>query len=347
MGCVSGQETLETGFLETITDYSNTSLIRVIQPDYKAFIPPVAIRRMSTGVKNSTVASAVALKEADVNELQGIITGTGMGCIQDSEKFLDKLINYDEEYLTPISFIQSTHNTVAGQIALNLKSKAYNYTYVHVGSSFQSALLDGLMQVTESNNDKILVGGVDEIGEHSLMLFKLIGLYKKKEEPTYDIFKSQTGGGVAGEGAAFFVLEKDKKPNSYAELIDVTVRNRVNKEDLNAFVSHFLDAHNTTIQDIDVLMLGNNGDVNFDHYYTEMASFFPSSETIFYKHLFGEFHTVPAISVWLSANILKQQSIPDVLYREGKSSKNKPIKKVLIYNQFRGKGHSLILLENV
>lgn len=347
VGCVSGQETLDSGFLESITDYSNTSLIRAIRPDYKAFIPPAAIRRMSTGVKNSTVASAIALKEAGAEELQGIITGTGMGCIQDSEKFLDKLINYDEEYLTPTSFIQSTHNTVAGQIALNLKSKAYNFTYVHVGSSFQSALLDGLMQIAESDKDKILVGGVDEIGEHSLMLFKLIGLYKKKEESTYDIFQSQTGGGVAGEGAAFFVLSKEKKSNSYAELIDVTVRNSVDKEELNAFVSHFLEAHNTDIQDIDALMLGNNGDVDYDHYYSEMASIFPSSETIFYKHLFGEFHTAPAISVWLSANILKQQSIPDVLYKKEKSSNNKPIKKMLLYNQFRGKGHSLILLQNV
>lgn len=347
IGCVSGQESLDADFLESIKDYSNSSLITAVRPDYKSFISPAAIRRMSTGVKNSIVASTLAMKDADVNALQGIITGTGMGCIQDSEKFLGNLISFDEEYLTPTSFIQSTHNTVAGQIALNLKSKAYNFTYVHVGSSFQSALLDGLMQVTDDNKDNILVGGVDEIGAHSLMLFRLIGLYKKEGEETYDIFKSKTKGGVSGEGAAFFVLGNEKKSNSYAELIDVSVRNSIEKEQLNDFVSQFLAFHDTKIEDIDALMLGNNGDVEYDDYYTEMESLFPTSEPIFFKHLFGEFHTAPAISVWLSAKILKQQTIPNVLYRVGEKFKKRPIKKVLIYNQFRGKGHSLILLENV
>lgn len=347
MGCVSGQETIDTGFLESIKDYSNSPLITALRPDYKSFIPPAAIRRMSTGVKNSTVASAIALKEANVDELHGIITGTGMGCIQDSEKFLGNLINHDEEYLTPTSFIQSTHNTVAGQIALNLKSKAYNFTYVHVGSSFQSALLDGLMQITGDNKDNILVGGVDEIGKHSLMLFRLIEIYKDEGEETYNIFKSKTRGGVSGEGAAFFVLGNKKRPNSYAELVDVTVRNTIEKDQLNAFVSHFLKSQDMKIEDIDVLMLGNNGDIDYDHYYTEMESFFPLSEPIFYKHLFGEFHTAPAISVWLGSKILKQQTIPSVMFKNGKEFEKKPLKNVLIYNQFRGKDHSLILLKNV
>ena len=347
MGCVSGQETSGSSFLESIKDYSDSSVIYAIKPDYKAFIPPAAIRRMSTGVKNSVVASSIALKEAGVNELQGIITGTGMGCIQDSEKFLGNLIDYDEEYLTPTSFIQSTHNTVAGQIALNLKSKAYNFTYVHVGSSFQSALLDGLMQVTEDDKDNILVGGVDEIADHSLMLFQLIGLYKKEGEETYNIFDSKTKGGVLGEGAAFFVLGKEEESNSYAELIDVTVKNCIEEDQLNGFVSQFLASHNTKMEDIDVLILGNNGDVEHDHYYTEMEALFPSSDAVFYKHLFGEFHTVPAISVWIAAKILKLQTIPNELYRSGEKFQKKAMKKVLIYNQFRGKDHSLILLQNV
>src|SRR5690554_822678 len=92
MGCISGQNTFEGDFLENPIDYSKTNIIHVVKPDYKAFIPPAAIRRMSSGVKNSIVASTLAMDEAQVKELDGIITGTGMGCIQDSEKFLDKLI---------------------------------------------------------------------------------------------------------------------------------------------------------------------------------------------------------------------------------------------------------------
>ena len=49
--------------------------------------------------------------------------------------------------LTPTSFIQSTHNTVGGQIALGLECKGYNFTYVHASISFESALLDAQLQL--------------------------------------------------------------------------------------------------------------------------------------------------------------------------------------------------------
>src|SRR5690554_6136037 len=164
MGCISVQNTFEGDFLEHPIVYSDTNKIYAVKPNYKEFIPAAAIRRMSSGVKNSIVASALAIKQANAQELDGIITGTGMGCIQDSEKFLDKMIEHDEQYLTPTSFIQSTHNTVAGQIALNLKCNAYNFTYVNTGGSFQSALLDGLMQIKNEGKNNVLIGGIDEIG---------------------------------------------------------------------------------------------------------------------------------------------------------------------------------------
>ena len=49
-----------------------------------------------------------------------IITGTGLGCLEDTEKFLTAMVTNKEEFLTPTSFIQSTHNTVSAQIALLL-----------------------------------------------------------------------------------------------------------------------------------------------------------------------------------------------------------------------------------
>src|SRR5690554_7823437 len=115
------------------------------------------------GSKNNNVCSALAIEQAQVHEMDGIITGTGMGCIQDSEKFLEKMIDFNEEYLTPTSFIQSTHNTVSGQIALKLKCNAYNFTYVNTGGSFPSAVLDGLRQRKDDGNTNMLIGCSDEI----------------------------------------------------------------------------------------------------------------------------------------------------------------------------------------
>lgn|SRR5690554_2049631 len=346
LGCVSGQETIQNDFLKSPIDHSNAFLIQAQKPDYKSFIPPAAIRRMSSGVKNSIVASACAMKEAEVEEVDGIITGTGMGCIQDSEKFLSKLIEYNEEYLTPTPFIQSTHNTVAGQIALNLKSKTYNFTYVHAGNSFQSALLDGMMKVQENSKKNILVGGVDEIGDHSLMLFRLVNI-NKKEGQTANVFNPKTLGAVMGEAAVFFVLGKEKKENTYAELVDVDMMNEVEENKVENYISQFLKKHQLSNEDIDAVILGNNGDTNFDNYYTEAENVFLNSEKVYFKHLFGEFHASPSIGLWVAAQIIKQQQVPEVLYKNVPSTKKKRYNNVLIYTQYRGKDHSLMLLKNV
>lgn len=56
----------------------------------------------------SSVASKYALQEAGIENPDAIIVGTGMGCSQDSEKFLKNVIDNNEEFLTPTFFIQST-----------------------------------------------------------------------------------------------------------------------------------------------------------------------------------------------------------------------------------------------
>lgn len=347
MGCVSVQNTFEGNFLENPIDYSDTNIIYAVQPNYKAFIPPAAIRRMSSGVKNSIVASTIAMDQAGVSELEGIITGTGMGCIQDSEKFLDKMIEFDEQYLTPTSFIQSTHNTVSGQIALKLKCTAYNFTYVNTGGSFQSALLDGLMQVKDEGKNNLLIGGIDEIADYTYKLYQAIGHIKKDGEASYDILKNRSKGSVTGEGAVFFVLSNEKKENSYAEITDSHIINNLKNSNIKEFIGDFLQRNETKLEDIDAVVLGNNGDIDFDSYYDEAEKLFTASEVLYYKHLFGEFMTAPSVSVWVASHILKNQEIPSVLYKMNKKGSSKSIRTVLIYNQYRGKDHSLILMRNV
>jgi 3-oxoacyl-(acyl-carrier-protein) synthase len=347
VGCVSVQNTFEGNFLENPIDYSDTNIIYAVKPNYKDFIPPAAIRRMSAGVKNSVVASSIAMNDANVETLDGIITGTGMGCIQDSEKFLDKMIEFNEEYLTPTSFIQSTHNTVSGQIALKLKCNAYNFTYVNTGGSFPSALLDGVMQVKDEGKNNILIGGIDEIAEYTFKLYQAIGHIKKDGEVPFNIFENRSEGSIGAEGAVFFVLGNEKKENSYAEIIDTHIINNLKVDKVNDFIQDFLQNNDIKIEDVDTIILGNNGDINFDSYYDEAEKMFQSSEIIYYKHLFGEFMTAPSISLWVASNILKNQEIPSVLYKNNKKNSSNAIRTILIYNQYRGKDHSLILMKNV
>lgn len=346
IGCVSAQNT-EGDFLKKTIDYPDTNRIHVVKPNYKEFIPPAAIRRMSSGVKNSMVASTLALEQANVNALEGIIVGTGMGCIQDSEKFLDKMIEDNGQYLTPTSFIQSTHNTVSGQIAMNLKCNAYNFTYVNTGGSFQSALLDGLMQVKDEGKNNLLVGGVDEIADYTFKLYQAIGHIKQDNESSYNIFESSSKGCVAGEGAAFFILSNEKKESTYAEIVDTQLFNQLKTEELEEYINDFIQRNAMKMEEIDAVILGNNGDVDFDVYYDEVERIFKlNSSLLYYKHLFGEFMTSPSIAVWIAAQVLQSGKAPSILYKNNENDSNS-IKTILIYNQYRGRDHSLTLMKNV
>ncbi|MDR6966082.1 3-oxoacyl-(acyl-carrier-protein) synthase [Flavobacterium arsenatis] len=343
VGCISTQNTFDADFLSEVTINETENVLFANQPSYKEFIAPVAIRRMAKGVKMGIAASAKALKEANVTMPDAIITGTGMGCVEDSEKFLKAIIDNNEEFLTPTSFIQSTHNTVGGQIALGLQCKAYNFTYVNGAVSFETSLLDAKMQIENEEANSILIGGIDETGSHTIELFKLAGLIKKETDQPYSVLNSTSKGVVFSEGASFFVLENEKKESSYAYVEAVSMINTLEKEEVESHIASFLSANNLKVSDIDAVVLGNNGDAEFDGYYDVSNTIFNETPQIFYKHLSGEYNTASAFGFWVASNIMKTQKLSEIV------SKNHIFREeyetILLYNQYRGKDHSLILMK--
>lgn len=341
---ISAQKTFDNSvFLDEIIEHEET-VISAIDPIYKDYIPPAAARRMAKGIKMGVVASKIALQEAGLKNVDAIITGTGLGCSIDSEKFVSALIDNDEQYLTPTSFIQSTHNTVGGQIALGLGCKGYNFTYVHGSISFESALLDAHLQLENNEASTILVGGVDEVGDHTTKLHRLINHIKKVEKLKFsELLSSKTRGAVFSEGANFFVLSNSKQPNTYAEVVAINIYNTLPKENLSEVAMTFLNENDIVVEDIDAVVLGYNGDVDFDDYYTQLSDgLFKNKQQVYYKHLCGEFFTASSFGTWLSAKMIKTQQIPEV----AKLNSETPPKldTVLLYNQYRGENHSFTLL---
>ena len=343
VGCVSAQKTFDTVFLEEVVMHENENILPIQVPVYKDFISPVAIRRMAKGVKNGIVASALAMKEANVETFDAIITGTGMGCIEDSDKFLKALIDNNEEFLTPTSFIQSTHNTVGSQIALGLQCKAYNFTYVNAAVSFESAILDAKMQIEADESSTILIGGIDEMGDYTAKLFQLAGFIKKESDAPFSVLASKTTGAVYSEGATFFVLEDKKSPSTYAEIVDVAMINQLNSDEVEGQILDFLKSNNLQIADIDAVVLGYNGDVDYDDYYKNLSkNLFADTQQIYYKHLCGEYNTASAFGLWVGAKIIKTQQIPQVL--KVNTTQKATFKNILLYNQYRGIDHSFTLI---
>ncbi|MCM4169027.1 3-oxoacyl-[acyl-carrier-protein] synthase 2 [Arenibacter antarcticus] len=343
IGSISAQKTFDNKeFLEEITPYHD-HVIAAVEPNYKDYIPPAAARRMAKGIKMGVVAAQIAMDEAGLDKVDAIITGTGMGCVRDSEKFVSAILDNKEQFLTPTSFIQSTHNTVAGQIALGINCKGYNFTYVHSSISFESALLDALMQLQAQEAETILIGGVDESGKHTNAIHHLIKHIKQEKVDFSKLLESKTEGSVFGEGANFFALSNSKQRNSYAQVLDVRTFNTLPKSQLVEKLMEFLLDNKLQLDDIDIVICGHNGDVTYDQYYRELtSSAFKNTQQAYYKHLSGEFNTASAFGFWLAAKIIKSQHIPEIITLN--RVKDTGFKTVLLYNQYRGENHSFTLL---
>jgi len=341
IGCVSAQATTN-GFPSEFTVDENANFLEIVKPEYKDYFSPIASRRMAKGVKNGIVASTLAMKEAGIENPDAIITGTGMGCIEDSDKFLKAIIDNNEQFLTPTSFIQSTHNTVASTIAINLGCKSYNFTYVNGAVSFESALMDAKLQFDADEVASVLVGGVDEMTDYTKSLFKLAGFIKPDASGPHDILKPETKATIFSEGATFFVLSDEKSDMTYAELVDVETVNKIAVDAVAQKAIAFLKANNLTQHDIDAVVLGFNGDVEFDEYYKNVSREFAFTPQVYYKHVSGEYNTASGFGLYVGANILKNQEIPHAL--KVNDVEKPSYHKILLYNQYRGIDHSFVLI---
>jgi 3-oxoacyl-[acyl-carrier-protein] synthase-1 len=344
LGAVTPQNTLESdAFLEDIHPIED-KFLQIQKPNYRDYIAPPKLRRMSKIVRMGIVSAKTAMDEAQMQNPDAILTGTGMGCQIDTEKFLNSLLDNDEKLLNPSPFIQSTHNTMGAQIALMLGNNNYNLTYVHRTFSFESALLDSLMMIAEKEAENILLGGIDEITEESWLIKTQIDFYKKNPVKNGQLLEDKQAGALSGEGSTFFVLSKEKNENTYARVLGTKTFFRPgNQEEIEEEISKFLQENKLNVDDLGLVILGYNGDTVFDEIYQNLEDgLFTKTNTAGFKHLCGEYDTASAFAMWIAARILKSGTIPASIIRKNKGGfQNKPI---LIYNQFRNVNHSLILL---
>ena len=162
VGVLSPQKTyINAEFLSEIVEYKQSALTTV-HPDFKEYINPVQLRRMSRMLRIGLTAATICLRDSSPIKPDGIITASGFGFLEETAKFLTEILDQDEKQLTPTYFMQSTYNALAGIIAMNLKCDGYCNTYVGRGHAFETALLDAMMQVGAYAASNILLGGFDE-----------------------------------------------------------------------------------------------------------------------------------------------------------------------------------------
>jgi 3-oxoacyl-[acyl-carrier-protein] synthase II len=342
--CISPQQTFNHQlFFSDAEKYNNNSL-RFLEPYYKNILYAKQMRRMSRIIRVGLAAAITCLKEAGKENADAIVTGTAYGCMEDSETFLKKIVEQDEQMLSPTSFIQSTHNTVGAQIALFLKCHNYNNTFVHRGFSFEYALIDSMMLLNEGKAKNILTGSDDEITDFTFSVLRRFGLYKQSPVSNFDLYNSNSKGSIAGEGAAFFLLSNEHDDNNYARINAIDIFNKhASLSEIEKRIEQFLAAEEISLGDVDLIITGKNGDVKNDISFNELQqNLFSENAVINYKHLCGEYPTSSSFALWMAANIIKLQALPKCFAAE--KIKAKKFKRILICNNYQGKYHSLMLL---
>ncbi|HEY2350815.1 MAG TPA: beta-ketoacyl synthase chain length factor [Puia sp.] len=313
-GNISPQHSMDINTFFHSRNETSDRFISALEPDYATFIDSKMIRRMSRIVKMGVAASKICLQKAAVEMPAAILTATAYGCLEDSASFLRRMIEFDEQMLSPTAFIQSTHNTVGAQIALLLKCHQYNNTIVHRAFSFENALSECSLLLKEGIAP-ILVGAIDEITNDRQAILSRFGLYKKNS------------GNIAGEGAAFFLLSKEAGNDYQAVLnaVQTFYKPVIAKEDILKF---FTSSNGITDQPGLILHAKTGNNKSKEKNYQVLKSVFPDTPEFPFKSLCGDYPTSSGFAVWLASLLLKEQRAPawmrDIQF---------PLKNILIHQQ--------------
>lgn len=205
--------------------------------DIKQLIPDAGLRRRMSKVIKTAVATAIETISGveNIDGLDGIITATGWGCLTDSERFLRNIIVDKEQLLNPTPFIQSTFNTVGGQIALLRHNHCYNVTFVNRSHSFEDALLDAMMRIEDGESSNLLVGAFDEQTASQHRIMERMGTFRGVED---------------GEGSVFVHLKAEASEYSLAQISAID-----------------FPAHTLSEQECRTLYLsGDNGELLYNSY---------------------------------------------------------------------------------
>lgn len=344
---ISPQSNWDHGGDFSLSNTYRSRFLTCVEPDYKQFINPIQIRRMSRIMKMGVSAGKMALADAAMELPDAIIVGTGLGCLDDTEKFLVQMIESNEMSSAPTSFISSTHNSVSGQIALQLKCLSYNFTYVHKGLSLMSSLQDAMIKLTIGNAKHVLCGGIDEHVDVKFRHYDLLGWWKKEEISNVQLYNSKTQGTISGEGAQFFVLSNEPSPASYCRLAGIRqYHSSASASEMANQIYEFMLSCDLLPGDIDLIISGVNGDVKTDAYFHEVHRLVnPVAGHTGFKHLCGTYYTADGFALWLGANVLKSGSMPAETLPF--SLPQGTIRNILVYNQFFGQDHVMYLLQAI
>lgn len=262
---------------------------RAQEPDYSHWIAPMKLRRMPRLVKMGMAATKLCFE--DNTPPVSVHIGSAYCMLQESETFLKSLIDLHEEALPPTPFIQSTHNTVSGALALDAKVHGHNFTFSHRGHSFENALLDAQLFGEEENhkNQYQLLGAMEEITPLAFKTMQASGCISPQGLP-------------AGEGVSVFKVSPQICSDSFALIRDYQLEKKKTpgSTEIHEKMAQFINRQENKPVNSDFVVFSYDpnptGEKTFQ---TIKETFFPENETITALAYSGVYPTASAFGLGL------------------------------------------------
>ena len=216
----------------------------------------------------------------------GVIVATAFGAHVKTFDFLNDILDYGEDSVSPTTFSNSVHNAAASYVSSALDIHGPTLTVTQFYFSFQYAMQLARAWLNEKRCDYILVGAVEQYGD-------VLGyVYDCKLTPAPDgrikPFNFNPTFQVPGEGAVFFLMGRENSENSFCE-----VENIVIGEDRQFKTG------------VDLNIIDTDGMLPDESVY--MQSISPDIHTAAYSPLFGSMMTGSAFNCAAGALMLKNQ----------------------------------------
>ncbi|NLC71430.1 MAG: beta-ketoacyl synthase [Desulfuromonadaceae bacterium] len=192
------------------------------------FVSKREIRRIDHFSRMALLGAFLALEDSGLTDASrdslGLIIATGYGAIRTTFAFLDSVLVDGDSFASPTLFSNSVHNAAAAHVAIQLKITGPSLTVSQFEMSVSSALLTALRWLDQGRVERVLFGGVDEVC--SVIGYcheRFFGDSGGRIQP----FAANRHTAVAGEGAAFFLL--DRQEESRYGLITEVRQGRITK----------------------------------------------------------------------------------------------------------------------
>jgi 3-oxoacyl-[acyl-carrier-protein] synthase II len=250
------------------------------------------IRRADKVSKMAVLAASDALTSSGIPDIvdrkPGIILATAFGAHVTTFEFLDDVLEYGDAAVSPTKFSNSVHNAATSYISTSLDIKAPTMTVTQFRFSFPAALQLAQAWLDQGRCDYVLVGAVDQYGD----VLGYVSEEKLAKAPDGKIkpFSFKPTYHVAGEGAAFFLLSREKTGNAFCSIDSVRI-----------------DDDRCPAGDASLNIIAADGMLADESCYAAWLS--SAIPTAAYSPLYGSMMTGGAFSIAAGALMLKKQML--------------------------------------